>query len=138
MMKTCMNWNKRLILSIFWILFGLTLVLCSYAQMLDSFWCGLGTGLLVVGILQLIRNLRYRTNPSYQEAVDTACQDERNHFLAGKAWAWAGYLFVIIAAVFTVFFYLSDRRELMMLTSWGICLMVFLYWVSYMILRKKY
>ena len=55
-----------------------------------------------------------------------------------KAWSWSGYLFVIVAAVGTIVFKLMGKDDLMMLCSGGLCLVILIYYVSYMILRKKY
>ena len=93
---------------------------------------------LAVGALQVIRQIRYRTNEEYREKFDTESKDERNRFIANKAWAWAGYWFVLIAAVGSIVFKLLGREDLMMLCSGGVCLMILLYWGSYMVLKKKY
>lgn len=130
--------KARMFFSVFWILLGAVLSGCAVAGLLDSFWSGMGAALIVVGALQLIRQIRYRTNKAYQEKFDTEVHDERNKFLSNKAWAWAGYLFVLIAAVSTIVFKLLDMEGYMMLASGSVCLILVLYWVSYLFLRKKY
>ena len=55
-----------------------------------------------------------------------------------KAWSWAGYLFVMAAAVATVVFQLLGRQELSMAAAFGVALIVLFYWVSYLLLQKKY
>lgn len=133
-----MKYSRRIFVSICWVLLGAVLVGCSLAGLIEEFWNGMGTAFLVVGGLQIVKHIRYRTNETYREKVDTENQDERNRFIAGKAWAWAGYLFVLIAAAASIVFKLMGREELMLLASSGVSLMVLLYWLSYMILRKKY
>ena len=86
----------------------------------------------------LFINIKYQTNQNYRDKVDVQKNDERNKYLSMKAWSWVGYLFVIIAAVGTIVFKLIGKEDLMMLCSGGICLMLLLYYISYMILRKKY
>ena len=108
------------------------------ADVIDEFWSGFGSSLFVVGILLLIRQVRYRTNEEYKETVDTAIADERNNFLRMKAWSWAGYLFVMIAACATIMLKLAGKEDLMMISSGSICLVMVLYWISYMVLKKKY
>lgn len=130
--------NRRWILSVAYIVLGVGLFVASCLEAVDSFWAGMGTGLLMVGVLRLIQFIRYRSNPDYQEKVETESKDERNRFLSMKAWSWAGYLFVFIAAVGTIVFKLLAMDQLMMLCSGGLCLLLVLYWVSYLILRKKY
>ena len=130
--------NKRYIASVVEILLGIGLIIAGQMQVIDSFWFGMGTSLVFVGAIFLIRQIRYKTNANYKEAYDTNTKDERNRFLAMKAWSWAGYLFVIIAAVATIALKIAGFEELMMVTSGSVCLIILLYWVAYWILRKKY
>ena len=133
-----MGKNYRFFLSIFWILLGAALAVCGETGLIDDSWGSMGFTLVLVGILQVIRHIRYRTNEDYREKFDTESKDERNRFIANKAWAWAGYLFVITGCVGTIVFKLEGREDLMMMASGCVCLMVLLYWGSYMVLKKKY
>lgn len=128
----------RMIASILEVIIGLTLFVCSFLNLVDEFWSGFGVAMFVVGTLFLFRNIKYHRNEKYREEIDIKNSDERNRFIALKAWSWAGYLFVIIAAVGTIVFRLVGKEELMMLASGSVCIVIFLYWISYMILRKKY
>lgn len=130
--------KARLISSILEIVIGVVLCVCRFTHRIDEFWSGMGIALIIVGSLFLLRNIKYQTNEKYREEIDTQNTDERNKFIAMKAWSWAGYLFVIIAAVGTIVFRLVGKEELMMLASGSVCIVIFLYWISYMILRKKY
>ena len=133
-----MKSNKRIIASIVWIIVGIVLSIFSYLEMLDPYWSGMGTALLIVGILQLIRFVRYRKNAEYKEAVDTNAHDERNRFIAMKAWSWAGYLMVIIAAVASIALKALNYDAYSMIASLFVCMILVAYWISYWILRKKY
>lgn len=133
-----MKFGKRLFAHIFTIILGGTLLTLGIAGILDSFWSGMGASLLVVSILRLSQVYLYKTDKSYQEKVDTEVSDERNKFLRSRAWAWAGYLFVIIAAICTIVFKVMELELLWMATGLSMCLIVALYWISYMLLRKKY
>lgn len=128
----------RLIASVLEVIIGITLLICSFLNLVDDFWSGFGVSFIIIGALFLFRNVRYYTNKEYQQEIDIQTDDERNKYLSLKAWSWAGYLFVIIAAVGTLVFKFVGREDLMMLCSGTVCLIVSLYWISYMILRKKY
>lgn len=132
------NYNRRIILSIFWIVLGVVLVACFYAGILEDFWNSMGFAFIAIGILQVMKHIKYRTNKEYRENFDIACQDERNKFIANKAWAWAGYLFVMISAVACIVLKVIGYEELVPVASGSVCLIVFLYWLSYMILNRKY
>ena len=132
------NINKRIILSIFWIVLGVALNVACFAGNIDNYWSGMGSGLIGVGVIQLIRNIKYKTNAEYKETVDTELNDERNKYIANKAWAWAGYLFVLIAGIGTVAFRIAGHNDLSMMCAYSVCLILVLYWISYVLLRKKY
>ena len=134
----CYKSTRRMIISIFWIVLGATLSVMSFMKLLDEFWQGFGVGLVLVGVLQLVRHIRYRTNDDYKEKVDIQVNDERNKFLSNKAWAWTGYIFVICAAIATIAFKTTGKDELSMFCSMAMCLMVVVYWISYIILKRKY
>ena len=133
-----MKYGKKIYLSIFWVVLGAALIGCEMAGLVSEVWSGMGGGFLVVGAWQVYRQLKYRRNEEYREKVDIALEDERNKFLRGKAWAWAGYLFVIISAVGSLILRFAGKSELADLAACFMGLLVFLYWASYMVLSRKY
>lgn len=133
-----MRQNKKMILSILWLVLGIGLTAGGVMGLLDEFWSGMGGGFLAVGVLQLVRFIRYQTSESYREAVDVTKSDERYKYLANKAWAWAGYMFVMIGAVGTIVFRILGMGNLSAFCGGSVCLIMVLYWLSYLWLRKKY
>ena len=132
-----MKYDRRMYLSLFWLL-GAVLVVCSMTEVIDSYWSGMGGGFAGVGIAQLIRHIRYRKNEEYREKVDVETNDERNRFLAGKAWAWAGYLFVMVSGVATIALKVMGQDQWSLAASCALCLLLVLYWGSYLVLKRKY
>lgn len=133
-----MKYDRRMVLSIFWVLLGAALFICSALGMVDRYWSCMGGGFLAVGIIQLIRHIRYRKNEDYREKVDVANSDERNRFLTGKAWAWAGYLFVLISGVATIALKVAGQDVWSLACSYALCLLLVLYWGAYLVLKRKY
>ena len=133
-----MNNKKRFILSIVEILIGATLIVLSIFGIVDEFWSGMGTSLLVIGILFMIRVIKYNTNNVYREKWDIEVNDERNKYLRLKSWAWAGYLFVISGGIGSIGFKFVGREDLMMMASGSVCYIMFLFWISHIFLKKKY
>lgn len=133
-----MKENKRIIVSIMWVIIGMVLIGLSFAGIVDEFWSGMGSGLLVVGIIQLIRFYRLQKNEAYREKMEIEASDERNHFIRNKAWAWSGYLFILISAVACIVFKIMGQDLLSMAASGAVCLMLILYWISFIILKRKY
>ena len=137
-MKPNRNIRYRWILSILYGVIGISLVACNLFHAVDDYWSGMGAALLVISVLQVLRLIRYKSDPQYKEATDTAVNDERNRFLSTKAWSWAGYLYIMIAAIGSIVFKLLDQETLMMVASGSVCIILVLYWISYFIIRKKY
>ena len=133
-----MKMNKYLIASIMKVILGVSLMICGFTGILDSFWSGMGTALIVVGSIRLVQQIRYRTNAEYKESVDVSNNDERNKYLRMKAMSWAGYIFVLIAAFASIILKILGFDQLVHLASGSICLIMIMYWISYVILSKKY
>ena len=133
-----MNNKKRRISSIVEILIGAALIVASIFGVVDEYWTGMGTSLLLIGVLFFIRTIKYSTNDEYREKWDIEVSDERNRYLKLKSWAWAGYLYIISAAVASIGFKIAGREDLMMMASWSVCYIMILYWISHFILKKKY
>ena len=133
-----MKIRKITILFIIYIIVGVTLLTLGLTGVVDQFWQGMGGGLLIIGTLRLIQSLRYSKDENYRESYNTELNDERNRFIRNKAWAWAGYMFVIIAAIATLVLQTLGERLLSLAVSTAVGLILILYWISYFILRKKY
>ena len=133
-----MGKNYRFFLSFFWIVLGIVLFACHASGLIEEYWSGMGIAFIVVGILQVIRQIRYRTNKDYQEKFDTNANDERNKFIANKAWAWAGYFYVLVAAVGSIVCKLLGREDLMMFCAGSVCFIILVYWLCWLYLKKKY
>lgn len=133
-----MKVDKRVIVSIVWVILGAVLIALAFAGIVDMFWNGMGSGLLVVGVIHLLRYYRLNKNEAYREKVEVEEKDERNLFIRNKAWAWSGYLFVLIAAVACIVLRIAGQEMLSMAAAFAVCLMIVLYWISYFTLRKKY
>ena len=133
-----MNNNRRLISSVLEIAIGAALLVGVSLAGGDSVWLGMGGALVAVGLLQLILGLRYKTDESYREKVDVEAADERNTFIRSQAWVWAGTGFVIAGGVLTVVFLLLGKQELSTFPGFAVSMLVLLYWLSYLYLKKKY
>lgn len=131
--------NKRLFLSVFWVILGAVLLALSVAEVLDSsLYAGMGGALIAVGALQIARNLRYRRDGAYREKIDTEVNDERNRFLRMKSWSWAGYITVLAEGIACVAAMVMKQETVQLVLAYSVCLLVGAYYFSYLILSKKY
>ena len=129
---------KKVMVSVLWIMIGIILIGLAFAGKVDEFWNGMGSGLLIIGILQLIRFYRFQNNEAYREKVEIEQNDERNRFIRNKAWAWAGYMFVILVSILSIVFRIMGQELLAIASAYSVCLVLLLFWGSYIFLRKKY
>lgn len=131
--------NRRLALSIFWVLLGVTLVGLSVAGMLDdSLYAGMGGALAAIGALQIMRNIRYRSDSEYRQKVDIEINDERNKYLRMKSWSWAGYIAILVEGIGAVVAMVLGHSALQQTLSYSVCLILTAYWVTYLVLSRKY
>ena len=131
--------NNRKILSYgTYILLGVILWILGMAEIVDEFWSGMGSAFVLVGALRLVRMYRYRNDENFREKMEIETTDERKCFIRNKAWAWSGYLFILIAACAVIILKIMGLEVLSMAASIAVCLMLVLYYVSYFILNKKY
>ena len=105
---------------------------------MDSFWRGMGGALIGVGAIRIFQFVKFSKNPEYREKIETETNDERNKFISLNAWAWSGYAFVILNALGTIAFKIAGNESLSQYCSYMVCIVLVLYWVCYLILRKKY
>ena len=129
---------KKVMVSVLWIMIGIILIGLAFAGKVDEFWNGMGSGLLIVGVLQLIRFYRFQNNEAYREKIEIEQNDERNRFIRNKAWAWAGYMFVILVSILSIVFRIMGQELLAIVSAQSVCLVLLLFWGSYIFLRKKY
>lgn len=133
-----MKQDKRIIANILYIVLGAAFLVLGILEIIDAFWSGMGGALIAVGVIRIVQFCRFRRDETYREKVEIETKDERNQYLRVKAWAWAGYLFILIAAVSTIIFKLLGQDLLSMAAGFAICFIMLLYWVCYLVLRKKY
>ena len=130
--------GRRIVAYIVYMVLGLALVVLGILEIVDPFWSGMGGALIAVGVIRMIHILRYRYDEAYRENMEIETKDERNRFIRNKAWAWAGYLFVMIMAVASIILKIAGQDLLSIFASGMVCLVIVLFWGSYLILKRKY
>ena len=131
--------NRRLVLQIFWIVLGAVLVVLSVTEVIQSsLYSGMGGALIAVGILQLIRTVKYRKDPEYREKVDIELTDERSKYLRMKSWAWTGYIIVLVESIGVIIAMILGYETVQLVLAYSVCLILLVYWITYLVLNKKY
>ena len=131
--------TKKMIISILWVIIGAALLgLDMIGVMHDPAYSGMGGGLLAIGVMQIYKNLKYHSNEEYKEKIDLEYKDERNGYIRMKAWAWAGYLFILGAAVVSLVLFVMKMTLIGQIVSNCMCAVLVLYWIAYLVLQRKY
>ncbi len=131
--------NRKLVLQIFWIILGAVLLVLSVTEVIESpLYSGMGGALMTVGILQLIRTVKYRKDPEYREKVDIELTDERSKYLRMKSWAWTGYIIVLVEGIGVIVAMILGYETIQLVLAYSLCLILLVYWITYLVLNKKY
>ena len=120
------------------IVIGSILSVLSFMEKLDAFWSGMGSALLVVGIIRLLKEHRLNKNDTYRQQVEVYYKDERIQFIRVRAMSWSAYCFIIISAIATIIFHILNQKLLSIASSFAVCLMLLIYYVCYYVLKRKY
>lgn len=133
-----MNTKKGIILNIFWILLGVILITVSEIGMINDMYVGMGGGFIGVGLYQLFRVFRYNKNEDYKEKIDIEISDERNQYIRLKSWSWTGYITVLVLGIVTIVCMILSLEIYMQIAAMTECFILIVYYISYMIIKKKY
>lgn len=130
--------KKNLYFSIFWILLGISLIVLDAIHITNNdIYGSLGTAWVCVGLLQLTKYIRYKKNPEYKEKIDTNLNDERIRTNSQKAMSMAGMTTIIIAGLVSLTGLLLNQKQVALIASYIVCLLLILYWLSYIILSLE-
>ena len=123
--------KQRFWLAIAYIVIGAALfIVCTFVKEND-FLSPFGFAFVVMGIARL-RNYFMITK---QRIVEN---DERNIAIVQKAKSIAFGVYIIIASIAAVVLRLFNMTDMSKLIAYTVCAFVFIYWVSYFIIRKRY
>ena len=76
-----MRQKVKLSFNIVYVIIGCILIGFSVLEKLDSFWSGMGSALLVVGLINLLKIHRLNKNEEYREKLEIEMSDERLQFI---------------------------------------------------------
>ena len=79
-----------------------------------------------------------KRNPEYAKRVEIANHDERNLFVAQKAYVFSFAAMVVIVAIIGVVFVIMGHKDYGMLCFFVVCIQTLLYACSYWYYQKKY
>ncbi len=130
--------NKRFIAYIVLFALGVGLIIAGGMELVDNYWSGFGGGIAAVAAARFLMMLRYKNNEAYRQKVNVETKDERNKFIAMQARGWTMYVSVLLLAALCIVFQLASQPLLSRICGLAVCGMMVIYWISYLVLRRKY
>lgn len=89
--------------AIMYIVIGIAAIISKMLHIIDNdALFDVGSAFVLIGIIQLVRNIRYKTNNEYKKKIDIQNSDERNIYIANKAWGFTGKITIILLAVASI------------------------------------
>lgn len=128
----------RLCLAVLYILLGITSIIV-YAFNLgeDTVLLTFGTAFTAMGVLRVIRYFKITRNPESVRLRKTEESDERSIAIVRRAKAVAFGVYTFGAAILVIVLEFSGKSSLASAIALNICAIVFIYWLSYIILQKR-
>ena len=131
--------QARLYIAVSYIVIGLVLIAADALNHLENqFFFSFGMTLIVMGILRLIRHRKVTKDEAAIRRQEVAETDERTLMMAEKARSWAFSYSILIAGIIVIVLSLLGKRDAAQPFAWYVCGQITLYWICWLILRKKY
>lgn len=129
----------RVFMSGVYVLIGVALIVsgCVMKQnteLISSF----GTVFAVVGLIQMLRNIRLLRNPAAMEKREISESDERNVMIYEKARSLTFAIFSVLAGIAVVVLYIIGQALAGQIVAYTLCGLLIVYWMCYIIISKKY
>lgn len=103
----------------------------------NNFLSYFGAGILVCGIARIRNYFLITKNEDTIRKRKIAETDERNIFISQRAKTAAFNVYIIIVCTAVIIFGIIGKNELTVILEFTVCILVFIYWISYWIISKK-
>lgn len=131
--------QARLYIAVSYIVIGLVLIAADALNHFENqFFFSFGITLIVIGILRLLRHRKITKDEASIHRQEVTETDERTLMMAEKARSWAFSYSILIAGIAVIVLSLLGYHDEALPFAWYVCGMVVLYWIFWLILRKKY
>ena len=131
--------KQRFVIAISYILLGIVLLLAAFAGKSDNyFFTSFGIALMLMGILRLFQYRKITASDQALRKRELAESDERNRMMAERARSWAFSFSIMAAGILVIVLNLLGYNEEALPFAWFVCGMVALYWVCWLIIKRKY
>ncbi|MGN1092532.1 MAG: hypothetical protein ACI4RS_02645 [Monoglobaceae bacterium] len=115
----------------------LMIIISNFTQSDNSFLSSFGLIYAVCGIVRIRRYFLITRNDETIEKQRIVESDERNIAISNKAKNIAFSVYIIITCIAVIVLQFLNKQELVTILSTSICVLVFVYWISYWIINKR-
>lgn len=132
--------KKRILIHLIYALIGIALLAVSFMGIpKNNVVYIVGLTLILSSIIRIIRNVRIMSNPEYMKDLLTAEKDERNVMLFTRSRSLAFGVYIMAASIVYIALCFIPGMEFVAYTvAYSICALVFIYWVCYTVLNRRY
>lgn len=131
--------KTRLIVAVSYILLGLVLVAVDLMGQTDNyFYASFGFALVIMGLLRIFRHRKITADERSIRQQELTESDERTRMIAERARSWTFSLTVTLSGAIVLVLSLLGYHDESLPFAWLVCGMVTVYWICYLIIRKKY
>ena len=118
---------------------GAVLSVLSYTGVIENdFIRAFGAALFLCGIVKAVRYTIIMKDPEKMDKIEIAERDERNIMLYEKARSLAFAAFITMAGIAIIVLYILDLTFAGQIVAYTVCGYVLLYFICYMIVKRKY
>lgn len=129
----------RLYLAIGYVVLGIGMILAfniiGAENEFLSFW---GLALVVIGITRMRNYFLITKNEETIKKQEIAESDERNITISEKAKSISFIVYIIATGLAVIVLQLMNNTALAATLSYTVCFLILIYWISYLIIRRKY
>ena len=127
----------RLYLAIGYIVLGVILIiLFNLKGAENSYLSSMGFALIVVGIVRIRNHIIITKNEESIRKQKIAETDERNIAIANKAKSLSFMIYIFMACIAVIVLEILNKTQWVSVISGMVCLLLVIYWVTYLIVRK--
>ena len=107
------------------------------SEELLSYLSGFSSGIIVIGVITLIKYTRIMKNQEMTKKIENANNDERLKVINHESMAISFRISLIIEAVISIICAIYNKMEIAEYLGFAICFQIIVYLITYFIISKK-
>ena len=107
------------------------------SEELVSYMNGFSSGIIIIGIITLIKYIRVMKNEKMSKKLENANNDERLKVINNESMAISFRISVLVEAVISIICAVYNKMEIVEYLGFAICFQIIVYLITYFIISKK-